>query len=80
MLVVSLPMVTWADLPLDRMPNLRALLDRSIVAGLSVRGVHRKPTLGDAYVTISAGTRAVVPRVQIQMRPRRRRADELVQI
>jgi hypothetical protein len=59
MLVVSLPMVTWADLPLDRMPNLRGLLDQSIVAGLSARGVHKKPTLGDAYVTISAGTRAV---------------------
>jgi hypothetical protein len=41
MLVVSLPMVTWADLPLDRMPNLRALLGQSIVADLSVRGVAR---------------------------------------
>jgi hypothetical protein len=59
MLVVSLPMVTWADIPLDRMTNLRALLEQSLVADLSVRGVHLHPTLGDAYVTISAGTRAV---------------------
>ncbi len=58
-LVVSLPMVTWADLPLDAMPNLRTLLSQSLVADLSIRGVGRHPTLGDAYVTVSAGTRAV---------------------
>jgi hypothetical protein len=58
MLIVSLPMVTWEQLPLDRMPHLRSLLDQSIVADLSVRGVQRHPSLGDAYVTISAGTRA----------------------
>jgi hypothetical protein len=58
MLVVSLPMVTWADLPFDRMPNLRGLLEASIVADLSARGVHHRTTLGDAYVTIAAGTRA----------------------
>src|SRR5207247_8088499 len=59
MLVVSLPMVTWAEMPLDRMANLRGLLEQSIVADLSVRGIERHPTLADAYVTISAGTRAV---------------------
>ncbi|HEX4491776.1 MAG TPA: hypothetical protein VH914_11265 [Acidimicrobiia bacterium] len=58
LLVVSMPMVTWAELPLDRMPNLRALLEQSIVADLSVRAVDRHPSLGDAYVTISAGTRS----------------------
>jgi hypothetical protein len=59
LLVVSLPMVTWADLPLDRMPNLRNLLEQSMVADLSVRGVDRHPTLGAAYATIAAGTRSV---------------------
>jgi hypothetical protein len=58
LLVVSLPMVTWAELPLARMPNLHGLLEQSIVADLSVRGVDRHPSLGDAYVTIAAGTRA----------------------
>jgi hypothetical protein len=51
-------MVTWADLPLEGMPNLHRLLEQSIVADLSVRGVDRHPTPGDAYVTIAAGTRA----------------------
>ena len=59
MLVLSLPMVTWADLPLDQLPNLRGLFEQSLVADLSVRGVHSRPPLGDAYVTISAGARAV---------------------
>jgi hypothetical protein len=52
-------MVTWADLPLDQMPNLRKLLEQSIVADLSVRGVDRHPSLGAAYATIAAGTRSV---------------------
>lgn len=59
MLIVSLPAVTWADLPLDRMPNLRGVLEQSLIAGLSLRGVHDDPTLGDAYVTIASGARAV---------------------
>ncbi len=59
MLVVSLPMVTWADLDLDALPNLRGLLAGSAVADLSVRGVDIRPTIGDAYATISAGTRSV---------------------
>jgi hypothetical protein len=58
LLVVSLPAVTWAQLPIAAMPNLRGLLEQSIVADLSVRAVDRHPSLGDAYVTISAGTRA----------------------
>ena len=39
-------------------PNLDALLDESAVASLSVRGVVPPHDAGDAYATISAGTRA----------------------
>lgn len=59
MLVLSLPAVTWADLPFGQLPNLRRLFEQSLVADLSLRGVHSRPPLGDAYVTISAGARAV---------------------
>jgi len=58
-LVLSIPAVTWRDLDLGELPNLRGLFERSIVADLSVRGVRRRPNLGDGYVTMNAGTRAV---------------------
>lgn len=58
-LVLSVPGVAYGDLDLDTLPNLRSLFDESAVADLSVRGVKRRPTLTDGYVTIGAGTRAV---------------------
>ncbi|MGQ0824789.1 MAG: hypothetical protein ACT4OX_07155 [Actinomycetota bacterium] len=58
-LMLSLPGVSYRNLDLERLPNLAHLLDESAVANLSVRGVRRRPTLGDGYVTIGAGTRSV---------------------
>jgi hypothetical protein len=58
LLVLSLPGVSYADLDLDQLPNIKGLLDDSAIANLSARGVLRQPTLGDAYVTIGAGARA----------------------
>ena len=58
LLVLSLPGVSYADLDLDQLPHIKGLLDDSAIANLSVRGVLRKPTLGDGYVTIGAGARA----------------------
>jgi hypothetical protein len=58
-LVLSVPGVSYRDLDLHRLPNLAGLLQASAIADLSARGVNRQPTLGDAYVTVGAGTRAV---------------------
>jgi hypothetical protein len=58
-LVLSLPSVSWEDLDLAQLPNLRHVLEQSAVADLTVRGAARHPTLGDGYVTIGAGTRSV---------------------
>ena len=58
-LVISIPGISWDDLDLTKLPNLRRLFARSAVADLSVRGVRRNPSLADGYVTIGAGTRSV---------------------
>jgi hypothetical protein len=58
-LILSLPAMSYRDLDLDALPNLAQLLDESAIANLSVRGVRRRPNLGDGYVTIGAGTRSV---------------------
>ena len=59
LLVLSMPAVSYRDLDLAELPNLRGLLEDSGLADLSVRGVRRRPNLGDGYVTIGAGARAV---------------------
>ncbi len=58
-LVISLPTISWEDLDLERLPNLRRLFEQSAVADLIVRGVVRLPTLSDGYLTIGAGSRSV---------------------
>lgn len=58
-LILSMPDVTWGDLDLEELPNLRGLFAQSTIADMSVRGVRRRPNLGDGYVTIGAGTRSV---------------------
>lgn len=60
-LVLSLPHVAWTDLGQGDTPRLDALLDRSAIANLAVRGVRRRTTTGEGYATISAGTRAGAP-------------------
>lgn len=60
-LVVSLPTVTWSDLDDVHLPNLNPLLDESAVGDLTTRAhpSRRHTNLGDGYVTMGAGTRAI---------------------
>jgi hypothetical protein len=57
-LVISLPTISWEDLDLAQLPNLENLFRQSAVADLVVRGVVRRPTLADGYLTMSAGARS----------------------
>jgi len=58
-LLFSLPHVSWEDIQGNDVPNLRRLLDDSGVAALTTRIEERNTRLGDGYVTLGAGTRAV---------------------
>lgn len=57
-LVVSLPRLTWGDIVRARPPALLGLLDRSVLASMSVRSVGPRTTLGAGYASIGAGNRA----------------------
>jgi hypothetical protein len=61
-LVLSLPGLTWADVAAHDLPNLEALFARSALADLAPRGVSPRSGPGDAYLTISAGSRATTER------------------
>lgn len=61
-LVVSMPGVTWADIASHDLPALEAFLANAAVADLAPRGVSPRSGPGDAYLTISAGTRATTER------------------
>jgi hypothetical protein len=68
LLVVSLPGVTWADVQQHDLPNLRAFLERSAMADLAPRSVVPRSGPGDAYLTISGGSRATtVPEIDGQV-------------
>ena len=60
-LIFALPHVTWEDLDGVDLPNLERFIDRAAVADLSARASpdRRSTRLGDGYVTLGAGTRAV---------------------
>lgn len=60
-LIVTLPGVVWADLDDVDLPNLNRLLDESAVGDLTTRAnpTRRFTNLGDAYITLGAGTRAI---------------------
>ena len=73
-LILSMPGVSYRDLDLRELPHLRDLLAESALADLSARGVRRRPTLGDGYSTIGAGTRARRPRRRRRAVPARCRA------
>jgi hypothetical protein len=60
-LMISLPSVTWADLEAADAPNLDRLFADSAVADLLTRAGGKRFSLGNGYVTIGAGTRAVAP-------------------
>jgi hypothetical protein len=60
-LLVTMPGVSWDDVDAGHLPTLDALADGAAVGHLSTR-VGRQPTDDiSAYLTISAGTRAVAP-------------------
>jgi hypothetical protein len=58
LLVFSVPGLTWADLDRYDLPNIEAFLEGAAVADLVPRSVAHRSQAGDAYLTISAGTRA----------------------
>lgn len=68
LLVFSIPGVTWADVDRYDLPNLRAVLEDAALADLAPRGVRARSGPGDAYLTISGGSRATtVPAVDGQV-------------
>jgi len=60
-LIFTLPNVGWADLDRVELPNLERFFERAAVAGLSARAStdRRTTRLGDGYITLGAGTRAI---------------------
>ncbi len=60
-LVVSLPGVTWAETRAADLPNLDALVRDSAVGVLSSQIGRGPASTPAAYLTLGAGTRAVVP-------------------
>ncbi|WP_421120072.1 hypothetical protein ACE2AJ_01585 [Aquihabitans daechungensis] len=68
LLVVSLPGVTWADVQGHELPNLDAFLEDAAMADLAPRSVTPRSGPGDAYLTISGGSRATtVPEIDGQV-------------
>lgn len=68
LLVVSLPGVTWADVEDQDLPNLDGFLEGSAMADLSPRSVRVRSGPGDAYLTVSGGSRAAtVPEIDGQV-------------
>jgi len=68
LLVVSMPGVTWADVQQQDLPHLDAFLDEAAMADLAPRSVTPRSGPGDAYLTISGGSRATtVPEIDGQV-------------
>lgn len=64
-LIVTMPGVTWDDVSASATPNLQQLVDRSAIGDVSTRiGSYRQSTTA-AYLTLGAGTRSVVPEVDM---------------
>ena len=63
LLVVSLPGLTWQEVADQHLAALESLLDGAALADLAPRGVLPRSGPGDAYLTISAGTRATTERL-----------------
>ncbi len=62
LLIVSLPGLTWSEVADHDLPALKELLEGSAMADLAPRSVYARSGPGDAYLTISAGTRATTVR------------------
>jgi hypothetical protein len=63
LLVVSMPGLTWEQVAEADLPALQGFLEGAALADLAPRGVHPRSGPGDAYLTISAGTRATTERL-----------------
>jgi hypothetical protein len=63
LLVVSLPGLTWDEVRDQELPTLEDFLSSAALADLAPRGVSPRTGPGDAYLTISAGTRATTERL-----------------
>lgn len=57
--IISVPGLTWEDVNEEDVPHLRALLDQSAVANVSLRVKRMATPAGEGYATLGAGTRAV---------------------
>jgi hypothetical protein len=62
-LVFSMPAVTWSDVQRADLPNLERFIDESAIGGVSTRIGRERTSTTASYLTIGAGTRAVVPGV-----------------
>ncbi len=68
LLVFSMPGVTWQDVQRADLPHLRSVLEDSAMADLAPRSVRARSGPGDAYLTISGGSRATtVPEIDGQV-------------
>lgn len=63
--IVSLPGVTWEDVRGEELPNLRSVIDRSAIGTVSTRIGRTRSSTTAGYLTMGAGTRAVVPPVDL---------------
>ena len=61
-LVVSVPGLTWADVKAHDLPTLEAFFAGAALADMAPRGVSPRSGPGDAYLTISAGSRSTTQR------------------
>src|SRR3546814_2164591 len=62
MFVMSVPGLTWTEIERYDLPNLEAFFATAGLADLAPRGVSARSGPGDAYLTISAGSRATTER------------------
>lgn len=59
-LIVTLPNVTWGDLEGVDLPHLTRFFEEATIGNLATRASSRRRTrLGDGYIAIGAGTRAI---------------------
>lgn len=58
LLVVSLPGLTWSDVASGDLPALRGFFEDAALANLAPRSVSARARPGNAYLTVSAGSRA----------------------
>jgi hypothetical protein len=58
LLVISVPGLTWSDTQRLELPAVEGFAADAAVAGLIPRSIFHRSDAGDAYLTVSAGTRA----------------------